>query len=611
MDGKSLNITEEQKKRLRELFPEVFTEGKIDWDKLKGTLGEDVDLGERYALSWKGKSNVFRAIQEPTTKTFKPVREESVNFDETENLFIEGDNLEALKVLQRAYYGKIKMIYIDPPYNTGNDFVYNDKFAQSQKEYAQEAGIKNGNGNVVRTDGLRKNSKDGGHFHSNWLNMMYPRLYLARNLLKQDGVIFVSIDDNEVHNLRMIMNEIFGEENFIATFVKQSKVGGGSDTKFIVKEHEYCLVYARSQDSTEDFFVEHDNEYLKRYKHEDEKGKYFWDTLARRGLKNPVRYTIAAPDGTEITDDWNRSPERLRKELESGEVRFYKKGDGSWSVQFKQRLNLEGKKPRSMTAPLGGTIEGKQDIAELFGSDKIFSYPKSVKFLKYLVNVVSKDGDIVLDFFSGSGTLAHAVKKLNAEDNGNRKWICVQLPEETDEKSEAYQAGYRNIADIAKERIRRAGKKIAEEHKDAIAKRETPLDLGFKVLKLDETNLKIWDSSVHDPEELKKQAQLHLDPIKDGADEEDLLLELMLKSGIEPTAKREKIGEYWKINNGELIICLTKELTQDIFTEILAAKPQKIILLDSSFNGNNQLKTNLTLQAEQSNTDLQVVWYGR
>ncbi|HEX5797331.1 MAG TPA: site-specific DNA-methyltransferase, partial [Candidatus Saccharimonadales bacterium] len=304
LDGQSENITEDQKTKLKELFPEVFAEDKIDWNKLKSTLGKEVDLEERYGLNWKGKSNVFRAIQELTTKTLKPVRNESVNFGETENLFIEGDNLEVLKVLQRSYYGKVKMIYIDPPYNTGNDFVYNDKFAQSKIEYEEEAGIRDEEGKITRTDGLKPNRRDGGHFHSNWLNMMYPRLFLARNLLKKDGVIFISIDDNEVHNLRMIMNEIFGEENFLSEMVRKTKLTSNKGTHFS-PSHEYILVYARQASELAEFNdieAQNDPNYLKLFKFKDDRGKYNEVSLYMPSLdvRPNQRYWIEAPDGSKV-----------------------------------------------------------------------------------------------------------------------------------------------------------------------------------------------------------------------------------------------------------------------------------------------------------------------
>ena len=406
-------------------------------------------------LIWDNKQEMLAEINSETfyqtDKELIPCIEESKNFNNTENLYIEGDNLDALKLLKKDYENKIKMIYIDPPYNTEKKFMYNDTFRNKKKKECR---------------------------HSGWLNMIYPRLKLAKDLLTDDGVIFISIDDNEVENLKKICNEIFGESSFIASYIKQSKVGGGSDSKFVVKEHEYCLVYSKNINMTQEMFIEHDENYLKRYKEFDKNGRYFWDTFARPGLKNPIHYDIVAPDGTVMNYGWIHGKDRYEQELKEGIVRVVPKSDGGWSVQFKQYLNENGKKPRSMTMDFGGSLEGKNDIGSLFDSDKTFSYPKSTKYVATLLKTLSDRNSIILDFFSGSATTAHAVMQLNAEDGGNRKFIMVQLPEETDEKSEAYKAGYKNICEIGKERIRRAGEKIKADKPDAV------FDDGFKVYKI-------------------------------------------------------------------------------------------------------------------------------
>ncbi len=312
------------------------------------------------------------------------------------NFLIEGDNLASLSLLEKTHKGKIDLIYIDPPYNTGNkDFVYDDAFVDSNDTFR----------------------------HSKWLSFIEKRIEISRNLLSDSGVIFISIDDNEYATLKMLCDAIFGENNFIATYIKQSKVGGGSDSKFIVKEHEYCLVYGKNINSTPEMFIEHDEEYLKRYKEEDEKGRFFWDTFARPGLKNPIHYDIVAPDGTIMNYGWIHGEERYKKELEEGIIRIIPKKGGGWSVQFKQYLNLEGRKPRSMTMDFGGSIEGKNDLGGLFENKKIFSYPKSVKFISSLCRTIPKNNITILDFFAGSGTTGHAVMKLNAEDGGQRKFI--------------------------------------------------------------------------------------------------------------------------------------------------------------------------------------------
>ena len=615
MDGKSQNITEEQLAKLKELFPETFSEDKIDWEKLKAALGEDVDLGERYGLSWKGKSNVFRAIQEQTTKTLKPAKNESVDWDSTENLFIEGDNLEALKILHKAYYGKVKMIYIDPPYNTGNDFVYNDKFAQSQREYESEAGIRDDEGNVKRSDGLRKNSKDGGHFHSNWLNMMYPRLYLARNLLKQDGVIFVSIDDNEVHNLRMIMNEIFGEENFVAEIIWEKKYAPQNDAKYFSTSHDYILVYARSIDKFNRNLLPRDEQQISRYKNPDNDSRGVWqsDNFTVATYSEKYDYPIKLPSGRIINPTpgrcWRTSENKFKELIAQNRISFGPEGDNVPRIKRFLSEVQDGRVPTTLWqySEVGHNQSAATELKNLFDGKKYFDYPKPVSLIIHMEKIACSNDSIILDFFSGSSTTAHAVMELNAKDGGSRRHIQVQLPELTDEKSEAYKAGYKNIADIAKERIRRAGKKIAEDHKDEIAKRKTPLDLGFKLYKVNDSNLKAWNSQIEDAEQLKQQMLSNMNPIVDDADDQDLLTELLLKNGINPNEKIEAKDNFYYINEHKLAICLAKEMSQQLFTKILESKPEKVILLDSAFQNNDQLKANLLLQSEQTNIETQVI----
>ncbi|MDD2353507.1 MAG: site-specific DNA-methyltransferase, partial [Atribacterota bacterium] len=578
--------------KLRQLFPEVFTEDGIDFDRLKQTLGESIDTEkERYSMTWPGKSEAFQLIQNPSIGTLKPARDESVNFDNSENLFIEGDNLEVLKLLQKSYYGKIKMIYIDPPYNTGNDFIYPDDFKENLSTYLQYTGQVDAEGRKFST-----NTDTEGRFHSKWLNMMYPRLFLAKNLLRDDGVIFISIDDNEVCNLRKICDEIFGEENFVAVLLKKSKIGGGSDTKYIIKEHEYIICYSKNISRLPEMFVKHDREYLKRYKEEDENGKYFWDTFARPGLKNPINYDIVAPDGSVINGDWIRSKNRFERDLEKGEIRFVKKNGGDWSVQFKQRLNIEGRKPRSLSSDFGGTIEGKNEIRELLKNERIFLYPKSSKLLKYLINIINDKDAFILDFFAGSATTAHAVLDLNKEDGGNRKFIMVQLPEKCDEKSESYKAGFKTIADIGKERIRRVIAKIKQENSQSLFKNQ--LDLGFKSFKLDSSNFKIWNTEGISPEQeaLEKQLELHINHINPDSSQEDILFEILLKAGYQLSDKVKKIElagkNVYSVNEGAMLICLEKELTKEVIKAMAERKPGRVICLDQGFANNDQLKTN-------------------
>ena len=627
------NKADENYKKLSELFPNAVTETidettgevirAIDKDVLMQEINTHVVDGkeERYQFTWPDKKKSVLLANSPIAETLRPCRDESVDFDNTENLYIEGDNLDVLKLLQETYLGKVKMIYIDPPYNTGNDFVYNDDFAENTDDYLDRSGQFDEDGNQ-----LFQNTESNGRFHTDWLNMIYPRLKIARNLLSDDGIIFISIDDNEVENLRNISNEIFGECNFIASYLKQSKVGGGSDSKFIVKEHEYCLVYSKNIELASEMFMEHDKEYLKRYKEQDEIGRYFWDTFARPGLKNPIHYDIVAPDGTIMNYGWIHSKERFEQELKEGKVRIVKKSDGNWSVQFKQYLNLNGKKPRSMTMDFGGSIEGKSDIRSLFDNDKIFGYPKSVKFIKTLLNTINDKKAIILDFFSGSATTAHAVMQLNAEDGGHRKFIMVQLPEKTDEKSEAFKAGYKNICEIGKERIRRAGKKIktqlmaegketrdiskkkaqgnavaaskaywidSPEYKSANKKMANDLDTGFRVLKLDSTNMK---EVYYNPAEITIDTIMGtVDNIKEDRTPEDLLFQVMLDLGVLLSSKIEKstIGgkTVFNVEDSYLIACFDDTVTDEVITAIAKQKPYYFVMRDSSM-ANDSVATN-------------------
>lgn len=595
LDGKTPDIAEENIKKLKQLFPEAFTEEKVDFEKLQQLLGEYVeDNDERYNFTWNGKGRALRLSQTPSLGTLRPCKEESKDWDTTQNLYIEGDNLEVLKLLQKSYHGKIKMIYIDPPYNTGKDFVYPDNFHDSLENYKKITGQVDEDGNKISS-----NAETSGRYHTDWLNMMYPRLRLARNLLSDDGVIFISIDDNEVDNLKKICNEVFGEDNFIGKYIKQSKVGGGSDSKHIVKEHEYCLCYGKLINNLPEMFIEHDMDYLKRYSEYDETGRYFWDTFARPGLKNPIVYNIIAPDGTIITNGWIRSKERFEKEYAEGDIRIIKKKNEEWSVQFKQYLNTSGKKPRSMTMDFGGTIEGKNEIVELFKNDKIFPYPKSTTYIKQLLKTVTTPckSNIILDFFSGSSTTAHAVMQLNAEDGGNRKFIMVQLPEPTDEKTEAYKAGYKNICEIGKERIRRAGEKIKEENKNK--ENIKNLDIGFKVLKLDTSNIRKWQP---DYDNLKKSLLDYRDNYVEDRTELDLVYEIMLKYGLDLTYPIDEFTiankKIYSIGFGMLMICLDNEITTEIARGILEKikelKPEstRVLFKDNGFKTDSN-KTNI------------------
>ncbi len=638
MSGSSYNPQEDLLNWLKAHLPEVFKEGKIDCGTLKKTLGEAVsDENERYGLTWAGKSNCFRVIQEPTTATLKPVREESVNFDETENIFIEGDNLEVLKVLQKPYYGKVKMIYIDPPYNTGNDFIYNDSFKTSRSEYLEEAGETDENGNL-RSDGLMKNSKDRGHYHSDWLNMMYPRLFLARNLLKEDGVIFVSIDDNEVKNLRAIMDEIFGEENFEGHIHWRRRHNQPNDpNKLIGLVAEHILVYAKNSaelkktgvgklELTGDF-SNPDN---------DPRGEWNskpWKTGSNQGGS---KYKITLPDGTILDEEWMGDKKTYETLLADGRIYFPKNGSGFPRKKiFKSERELSGQSATNWFShnDSGHNQEASVELAELFDDKKnIFDNPKPTKLIKKLIALGNlNNGEVILDFFAGSGTTAHAVMALNAEDGGDRKCISIQLAELCNEKSEAHKTGFKTIAEISKERIRRAGKKIAETVSEkrgylnglrevyGYKKREInevqgdmdkpayDFDFGFKVFKLDGSNFKIWESQIEDAEKLVKQMDIFVDNGKGKSNQEAVLYELIVKSGLDLNSKVENKGQFYSVNSGELIVCLAENVGQTLVDEILTEKPSKVLCLDSSFGGNDQLKTNTALQMESAGIEFKVI----
>jgi adenine-specific DNA-methyltransferase len=629
IDGNSLNPQKELAELLKSQFPQVFADGKVDGDKLKKALGEELDTNnERYGLTWAGKNECFRHIQETTTVTLRPIKKESVDFDNSENLFIEGDNLEVLKVLQKNYYGKIKMIYIDPPYNTGNDsFIYPDRFKEEKEDYEQRAGIKDAEGLLTKDGFWRKNSKDAGHFHSNWLSMMYPRLFLARNLLCDDGVIFVSIDDNEVHNLRMIMNEVFGEENFIDTIIWKKRYGGGAKEKYLVSMHEYILFYAKNKEILDPLFIPQDLEAIEKYyKLKDEKfetrGPYRTHPLEAGkavGERKNLVFPIPAPDGTKIWPkrQWYWSKERLLEAIKNNEVEFVKGKDG-WTVHSKQYLKDENGEMRSGKAfsiiDDVYTQHGTNEIIDIFGNIQIFPYPKPTGLIKYFFKFATdcNGDDIILDFFAGSCTTAHAAMQLNAEDGGNRKFICVQLAEPCEEESEAFKAGYKTIADIGKERIRRAAKKIKEENNGKLEFDGGKLDLGFKVFKLEQSNFKQWRENIKEPGELKKSLLEMVDNVAKGAKPEDMLFEIILKnSRFDLNVKIEKKNfdsiDYFSLADGIEVVCLAEKITKKFVEKIIKEKPEKFTCLDGAFKNNDQLKTNTALQMEAGKIEFKVI----
>ena len=618
LNGESLDTVGKLKKQLYTLMPEIFTEGqesKIDWEKLKATLGEDIDFSnERYVLNWAGKSDAFKIMQEPTTRTLSPCKEESINFDESENIFIEGENLEVLKVLQKSYFGKIKMIYIDPPYNTGNDsFIYPDKFSETKEEYLKRVGDKDDEGYMTKEGRFGKNSKENGQYHSNWLNMMYPRLFLARNLLKDDGVIFVSIDDNEVHNLRLVMNEIFGEENFVGQFVWKRRSSSALSDNNVSADHEYVLCYQKG--NLKDFSGI--NKDFKKYSNPDNdpRGPWISDNLTvgmNASMRPNQAYNLTDPKtGSEYPFNPNRVwayiPETMNKMIDAGRIIFPKDlSRRPMLKRFKNELKSD-KNPLStlLIDQVGLNTEATRAIQGIMGGN-IFEYSKPLSLLKALIPQVCQKNDIVLDFFSGSATLAHAMLELNKEDNGNRKFICVQLPEPCDIKSEAYKAGYQTIADIAKERIRRVIKKIKDEQSGKLEFSESNQDLGFKVFKLTDSNFKQWQKNPKNEAELAEQLKLMVNPINGNPTKEAMIIELILKSGFSLNSDIEEKNGVYLINQGQLAIVLDTAL-EKTFIDLIKLRPAKVITLDAVFNDNDQLKTNVALQFKDADIEFKTI----
>lgn len=613
----SLNIAENQLQKLKEIFPEAFTEGnKVDWEKLRLTLGESIDTGkERFGMNWPGKADCFKTIQQPSIATLVPDREESINFDTTENLFIEGDNLEVLKLLQKSYLGKVKMIYIDPPYNTGNEFVYPDNYSENLNTYLEYTGQIDGEGRKFST-----NSETDGRFHSKWMNMMYPRLFLAKNLLKEDGAIFISIDDNEVQNLRALCNEIFGEENFISQAGWQKVYSPKNQARHLSNDYEYVLIYCKQISSFNVGLLPRTDDMNKRYTNPDNDPRGEWkagDLVAageRKGghyiIKNPVNgKEFDVPSGKH----WAFSEERMREMLKENRITFGKNNDSFPSS--KQFLNevKQGRVPSSLLTykEYGHTDEAKKDFIKLFGDEgrTIFETLKPVRLIQNLSKIGNViEDDIILDFFVGSGTTAQSILELNNSDNGKRKFICVQLPEINDEKSEAYKAGYKNIAEIGKERIRRSIGKIQKDQEEKVLKEKETLfgnqqevvnnqDLGFKVFKLQKSNFKIWDANIiKEPEDIQQALFEHIDHISHEAAQEAILYELLLKSGFPLATPIETIilanKNVYSVADGELLICLEKELTNEVITAMAEKQPTRVICLDEGFQDNDQLKTN-------------------
>ena len=624
--------------KLKQLFPEVFCEGQIDFEKLKLVLGAEnlAGAGERYQLDWAGKTAAYLNLQSPTSRTLVPCKEESADFDGTQNVFIEAENLEALKILQKSYAGSVKMIYIDPPYNTGSDsFIYPDKFSESREEYARRVGDTDDAGYLKR-DGVfqgawRKNGKDSGHYHSNWLSMMLPRLHLAKTLLREDGVIFISIDDNEQAQLKLLCDEVFGTENFVGQIVWYN---ASRNSEQIAIEHEYIFCYAKnsyaltrwkntrpestllntlvanaklqgkSLDETRQILSQTIKDILERGKKEKSK-KYNWISNYNN-LDNDWKIYYAV----DLTGEGSGPPRYFgNKLIPAPEGRHWMGQDYINELFDNNRIVWRGERAyrklfiEETESNLKGIVDiptrnGGESIKQLFGS-QVFGKSKPANLISHLASYVSNANDLILDFFSGSGTTAHAVMQLNAEDGGNRRFICVQLPEETDEKSEARKAGFNTIAEIAKERIRRAGRQISGGLQDG-----SEIDTGFKVFKLAESGFKQWrQPGQADTEALQRELSLNIDSVLSETSSENLLYELMLRMGLKLTCKVSFSDDVYFVEDedtGGLYAFLLERVDQGLIDAVLAKHPVKVAALDRLFEGDDALKSNTVLQMKDA-----------
>jgi len=627
LDMQTLDMTDANVARIAELFPNVVTEGKdetgklvrvVDFDALKQELsGSLVEVPqEQYRLDWPGKLNAVLVGNTPITKTMRPVRSQSVNFDGTKNLFIEGDNLDALKLLQENYLSKVKAIYIDPPYNTGSDFIYKDNFSLDKNEYEELSGQRNSDGGR-----LVANPETNGRHHSDWLSMMLPRLRLSRNLLQEDGVIFISIDDWEIGNLKKICDEVFGARNFVGIFCRKTKSGGGSASDTCAVEHDYILVFAKNNAEAAALITKFDEAYLRRYKLSDEIGPFFWDTMERSSTATKP-YLIEAPDGQMLKGKWFRSEATFLKDKETGEVRFLKKDDG-WSVQFKQRLS-DGKKFRTILETLDLTDKKyrslNQEVENLVGCG-LGHPPKPVALLESLIFSVTPKGhnsSIIMDFFAGTATTAHAIFNLNKNDFGNRKFILIQIPEKTYDENkgvktpnshypQVFNAGFETVAELSKERIRRAGSLILSESPEYVDK----LDIGFRVLKIDSSNM---NDVFYSPSQLEQSNLLDaVEHIKADRDSEDLLFQVMLDWGVDlslPIVRETIEGRaiYW-VGENDLAACFDMKVSEALVKAMAARKPLRAVFRDDGF-GDDDMKINagqLFKQMTDGHTDMKVI----
>ena len=614
------NLADKNFELLSKMFPNALTEtitgyddnGKpiveraIDADVLRQEISCKVVEGkdERYQFIWPDKRKAVLLANEPINKTLRPCREESINFNSTENIYIEGDNLEVLKLLQETYLGQIKMIYIDPPYNTGNDFVYEDNFAMDTSAYVENSGQFDDNGNR-----LVKNIESNGRFHTDWLNMMYSRLKLARNLLTEDGAIFISIGDEELYNLEKIMDEIFGHKNYVTNMIWQSTPGSntGEDVKTVT---ENVLLYCKNKEECRfsTLLIDDNEKYSNRDEYFEKRGGYILNKLDRRMTGNhyseALNYSIIAPDGSIVFPggmeskqehwNWRWSKSKVDWGIKNGFIVMKKNGEG-WAIYFKQyeKVNNEDK-PIIRTVPYQNMIniegansaKGTREVMELFNG-KYFDYPKPLSLMMHLQNMILKDNDILLDFFSGSATSAHAIMVNNVINHGNKKYILVQLPEEIDNESDAYKSGFKNICEIGKERIRRASKKISEEYPKSV------YDDGFRVFKCDSSNMK---DIYYTPSETQQSLfDTYADNIKEDRTPEDLLFQVMLDLGVLLSSKIEETTiagkQVYNVADGFLIACFDKDVTEETVKAVAEKKPYYAVFRDSSM-ANDSVATN-------------------
>ena len=647
----SPNPADERRAQLAALIPEAFSEGKLDLAALKRALGEAavIESGERYALTWAGKSDAYKVLQTPSTATLRPERDKSVNFDQAQHVFIEGENLEVLKVLQKAYFGKVKLIYIDPPYNTGSDsFIYPDRFQESKEDYLKRINDLADDGTLMREGFFRKNSKESGHYHSNWLSMMLPRLYIARNLLREDGFVVVSIDDNEIHNLRGMMNEVLGEENFVAVLVYDRN--RKNDAKLFSVGHEYMLVYARSKGylADQDVRLRAPKEGIDEIRAEFERLrilysdnwekveaglKEFYADIGKDDLRYPLtRFKKVDKDGPYRTDGNPSWPggggpryevphsktgkpckvpsrgwlwptyERMQEEIGKGYIVF---GPDETTIPS-VRMNLFEKTEQVMASVIFSYAQkATQDLDKVFDGMKVFDNPKSYLDLERLVGYLSEPGDIVLDFFAGSGTTAHGVLRCNQQDTPPRKFICVQIPEAIKDDSEtgrnALGMGYETISDLCRDRIHRVIQQVKKESDLANPAAEK---LGFKSFILTPSNFKQWrGDGIDTSEQLAEQMQMFAKSEKEGATVEDMLYELLLKFGQELATPVEPLevagGKVFAIHDRKMLFVL-ESFTEAMIVPLVEMKSREIIAIDGVFNDSDMLKTNLDLQCRDA-----------